>query len=128
MLGAQLDFPLGYGRPPTFDEQTRAFCERFGLDVELLVGDARTLEVETGEVDLVLIDGDHTYEGARSDFERFGRRVRVGGSVMFDDAFDEPFFPTHSDTVGRLVAEIAAEGAFALEAQVDRLAHLVRRH
>ena len=98
------------GRPPAF------------------VGDARTLEVDTGEVDLVLIDGDHTYEGARSDFERFGRRVRVGGGVLLDDAFDEPFFPTHSDTVGRLVAEIAAEGTFALEAQVDRLAHLVRRH
>lgn len=110
----------------SLDEQTRSFVERFGLDVELLVGDSRTIEVETGEVDLVFIDGDHTYAGVRNDFERFGRRVRPGGDVLFDDAFPEHHFPTHSDTVGRLVEEIAAAGEFTLVKSVDRLAHLRR--
>ncbi|MBI3457053.1 MAG: class I SAM-dependent methyltransferase [Candidatus Rokubacteria bacterium] len=111
------------GRP--FDEQIRDVCQRFGLKVELIVGDSRTVEIETGEVDLVFIDGDHTYDGVRSDFERFGRRARVGGAVLFDDAFDEGLFKTHSDTVGQLVRDVA-EGKFRLVRAVNRLAHLER--
>ena len=113
-------------RPASFDVETREFCERFGLDVELLLGDSYTIEVDTGEVDLVLIDGDHSYEGAKNDFERFGRRVRVGGHVLFDDVFPEALFTTHADTVGRLVEEIIATGDYRLAAKVDRLADLER--
>lgn len=109
-----------------FDEQTSDFCKRFGLDAVLLAGDSRTIEVDTGEVDLVLIDGDHSYEGARSDFERFGMRVRRGGAVLLDDAFDEELFPAHTDTVGRVVREATSSGAFRLVRAVDRMAHLER--
>lgn len=109
-----------------FDRQIVDLCARFGLRVHLLVGDSRVIEVDTGEVDLVFIDGDHSYEGVRSDFERFGRRVRVGGAVLFDDAFDEKFFRTHSDTVGRLVREVVSAEEFRLAKVVDRLAHLER--
>lgn len=109
-----------------FDEQTSDFCKRFGLDAVLLAGDSRTIELDTGEVDLVLIDGDHSYEGARSDFERFGMRVRRGGAVLLDDAFDEALFPAHTDTVGRVVREATSSGAFRLVRAVDRMAHLER--
>ncbi|MGH3104273.1 MAG: class I SAM-dependent methyltransferase [Gaiellaceae bacterium] len=112
--------------PGELDREIREFCERFDLRVELLVGDSRTIEVETGPVDLVVIDGDHGYEGVRSDFERFGRRVRRGGSVILDDAFDDLFVPSHPESVGRLVGEIVSRGDFRLEHAVDRLAHLVR--
>ena len=109
------------------DDQLADLCRRLGLTVTLLVGDSRVLEVETGEVDLVLIDGDHSYEGARNDFTRFGRRVRVGGAVLFDDAFDHPVFrTTHRSGVPRLIREIEAQGEFRLTRVVDRLAHLSR--
>jgi len=114
----------GFSRP--FDEQIGDTCARLGLQVDLLVGDSRTIEVDTGEIDLVFIDGDHSYEGVKNDFERFGKRVRVGGAVLFDDAFDEGLFKTHSDTVGRLVKGIVAEGQFRLVKAVNRLAHLER--
>ena len=94
--------------------------------MNLLVGDSRTIEVDTGEVDLVFIDGDHSYEGVKNDFERFGKRVRIGGAMLFDDAFDEGIFKTHSDTVGRVVQGIVAEGEFKLVKAVNRLAHLER--
>jgi predicted O-methyltransferase YrrM len=109
-----------------FDDETRAFCERFRLDVRLVVGDSHEIELETGEVDLVLIDGDHSYEGTMRDFERFGPRVRVGGHLLFDDAFDRPLAPGHSDTVGRVVDEVAATDEFRLVGRIDRLAHLER--
>ncbi len=109
-----------------FDEQLADACKRLALKVNVIVGDSRTIEVDTGEVDLVFIDGDHSSEGVRNDFERFGKRVRPGGAVLFDDAFDEGIFKTHSDTVGRLVREIVAEGEFKMAKAVNRMAHLQR--
>lgn len=110
----------------SYDQQTADACRRFGLRADLIVGDSRTIELETGEVDLVFIDGDHSYDGVRNDFQRFGRRVRLGGAVLFDDAFDEQLFKSHTESVGRLVREIAAGGEFRLAKVVDRLAHLER--
>jgi predicted O-methyltransferase YrrM len=75
---------------------------------------------------LVFIDGDHSYEGVRNDFERFGRRVRIGGAVLFDDACDETMFHTHSESVGRLLQEILAQQSFRLVKSVNRLAHIER--
>lgn len=109
-----------------FDDQIRDICTRFGLHVTLETGDSRIIDLQTGEVDLVFIDGDHSYDGVRSDFERFGRRVKVGGAVLFDDACSEGRFPTHSDSVGRLISEIADAGEFKVAKTVNRLAHLER--
>ena len=108
------------------DEETRRFCERFGLDVDLVVGDSHTLELDTGEVDVVLVDGDHTYEGTRTDVERWGRRLRIGGALFVDDAFDDYFVPSHPESAGRVVRELQAAGDFRLVKAADRLAHLER--
>ncbi|OGV72787.1 MAG: hypothetical protein A3K19_28320 [Lentisphaerae bacterium RIFOXYB12_FULL_65_16] len=111
---------------PAYDNQIRDICKRFGLRVNMLVGDARTIQIETGELDLVFIDGDHSYDGVKNDFQRFGRRVRLGGAVLFDDAVPGGLFEAHTDTVGRLVREIEAEGEFRLVKSVNRLAHMER--
>ncbi len=112
--------------PRPFDQQISNLFDRLGLKATLIVGDSRTIDIETGEVDLVFIDGDHSYEGVKNDFERFGRRVRIGGAVLFDDVFDDGLFKTHSDTVGRLVREIIQTNEFQLVKNVNRLAHLER--
>jgi predicted O-methyltransferase YrrM len=109
------------------ETQIADLCQRFGLTVDLIVGDSRTVDIDTGEVDLVFIDGDHSYEGAKSDFDRFGRRVRIGGSVLFDDAFDDGFFHViHTQGVGPVVNEIVEAGDYRLVHTVKRLAHLER--
>ena len=110
----------------SMDAQTADMLRRFGFRAELVVGDSRTLNIDTGDVDLVFIDGDHTYEGVRIDFERWGRRLRVGGALLFDDAFQDGPFAAHLESVGRLVEEILAEGNFVLAQKVNRLAHLQR--
>lgn len=109
-----------------YDTQIMDLCRRSGLKATLLVGDSRTIEVDTGEIDVAFIDGDHSYEGVKVDFERFGRRVRVGGAVLFDDAAEDRGFTTHTDTVGRLVDEVVATGKFKLVRTVNRLAHIER--
>jgi predicted O-methyltransferase YrrM len=39
-----------------------------------------------GDVDLVFVDGDHSPEGCREDWEVWHRHVRAGGSLAFHDA------------------------------------------
>jgi cephalosporin hydroxylase len=55
------------------------------------------------DFDLLHIDGDHSYDGASADFEKYGALVRPGGFVMFHDT-------VHWSTPGvkKLVSEIKA--------------------
>jgi len=52
--------------------------------------DLRTLEkvkriLGNGKLDFLFIDGDHTYEGVKKDFEMYGPLVRSGGIIAFHD-------------------------------------------
>lgn len=53
--------------------------ERFSHEPEALQ------ELSEKEFDVLLIDGDHSYDGVRKDFEIFGPLVKVGGVILFDD-------------------------------------------
>lgn len=61
------------------------------------------------QVDFLFIDGDHTYEGARQDWETYGPLVRRGGIVAFHDLIC-PGPPQEHIQVGRLWREIQRAG------------------
>ncbi|MEM2196980.1 MAG: class I SAM-dependent methyltransferase [Sulfolobales archaeon] len=44
----------------------------------------------TGKLDFLFIDGDHTYEGVRKDFEIYSPLVRKGGIIAFHDIVPGP--------------------------------------
>ena len=44
-------------------------------------------------IDFAFIDGDHTYEGVKADFEQYGKLVRSGGMVAFHDILPRPDLP-----------------------------------
>jgi predicted O-methyltransferase YrrM len=52
-------------------------------------------------IDLVLIDGDHSFAGALKDFECFAPKVRFDGLILIDDA-DEPWLPGVTELVAEL--------------------------
>jgi predicted O-methyltransferase YrrM len=64
-----------------------------GQRLEFILGDShatetrRSLAVILGDqqVDFLFIDGDHSYEGVRQDFEHFAPFVREGGLIAFHD-------------------------------------------
>jgi len=75
--------------------------------------DPRTLEkvkriLGGEELDFLFIDGDHTYEGVRKDFEMYSPLVRSGGVVVFHDIvpFDEVRDPYGQVGVPRFWSEI----------------------
>lgn len=55
-----------------------------------------TLKIYIPEIDFLFIDGDHSYEGVKKDWEMYGSLVRKGGIVVFHDCIytsDDPNAP-----------------------------------
>ena len=48
-------------------------------------GNSQSVVLPEEEYDVVFIDGDHSYEGCRSDVQRFAPLVREGGCLILDD-------------------------------------------
>lgn len=46
-------------------------------------------------VDLLFLDGDHTYDGIVADYTTFSPLVRTGGLIMFHDIVDNPQQPDY---------------------------------
>lgn len=109
------------------DEELRAALDRYGVadKVHLLVADSRTAEPPPGQLELLFIDGDHSYEGAKADLERWGAFVRPGGHVLLHDAVDTGGYGNHYPGVVRAVAEAGAE--WERQAGAGSIAHLVKR-
>jgi predicted O-methyltransferase YrrM len=109
------------------DRELIAALERFGLRerVELHVADSRTASPPSGAIDLLFVDGDHSEEGVRKDFEHWSPHVRVGGHVLFHDAVAAADFTTPVDAgPARVVAGMTAD--FAPLDGAGSLAHFVR--
>ena len=78
-----------------FEENWRiAGCDAKDLNVirELSESEAAKTGLGEEEVDLLVIDGDHSYEGVKRDFEGYFKRVRLGGIIVVDD-YDVPEWP-----------------------------------
>ena len=91
--------------------QTEIDISKSDRNVILLVLDShnpQTVDVVKQElngrpVDFLYIDGDHSYDGCKSDFEMFSPLVRQGGLVGFHDV------GTEVNNVGRFFKELQGE-------------------
>jgi predicted O-methyltransferase YrrM len=71
---------------------------RDGQQIYLLRADSHKRETfekvyqifEDKGIDFLFIDGDHTYEGVKEDFEMYSQLVRKGGVVAFHDIVEHP--------------------------------------
>jgi predicted O-methyltransferase YrrM len=112
---------------PELDEELRAALRRFGVEqkVHLLVADSRTAEPPPAPLELLFIDGDHSYEGARADFERWSAFVRPGGHVLLHDAVDTGGYGNVYPGVARAVAEIGP--GWSRQPGAGSIAHFVKQ-
>jgi predicted O-methyltransferase YrrM len=78
---------------PFYTRAARGRMVRPGQRLVSLEGDSHDVETKAqveeafaGEpIDVLFIDGDHTYDGVRRDFELYGPLVREGGLIAFHD-------------------------------------------
>ena len=114
---------------PLLDSELRTALDRYGLSgrVHLVVGDSRTVEPPPRPCALVFVDGDHTYEGARADHERWSELVAPGGHLLFHDAVDVGGYGNHYPGIAQLVGEIERDDKrFARQPDAGSIAHFTR--
>jgi predicted O-methyltransferase YrrM len=109
------------------DAELSEALKRFGLahKVHLIVADSRIADPPARPIEILFIDGDHSYEGAKADFDRWGAFVRVDGHVLLHDAVDTGGYGNHYPGVARLLTEIGA--GWERQPGAGSIAHFVKR-
>lgn len=93
-----IDLPFGkYGAGylSVKEKFYRSFAQA-NQKIELLIGDSHTKDIRqqlesvlNGRmIDFIFIDGDHTYEGVKSDFYDYKNYVKNGGHIAFHDIYE----------------------------------------
>jgi predicted O-methyltransferase YrrM len=115
------------------DAELRGALERYGLSgrVTIEIADSHAYPVEPASYDIVFVDGDHTYDGARTDVERWLPGVTAGGHLILHDALfpspERPWAkPWKVEGVHRLREELLERPGLALAGQAGTLAHFVK--
>ena len=99
---------------PNFDMTQWKSWVTPGTFLHTIVADSRSQETIDKvksicpHIDFLFIDADHSYEGAKTDFENYGPLVKSGGIIAFHDLIPPPDRPRIQ--VGRLFREIQKAG------------------
>jgi len=112
------------------DSELGDALERYGLAerVQLLVQDSATVKLEPESYNLVFVDGDHSYDGAKRDFLHWKDALKPGGHMLFHDAANTRPFSSFSPDLLRLMGEIEQTyPEFAKIAAVGTLVHFRKR-
>lgn len=75
---------------PQNDQLLKSYFDKFsvGTNVDLIVGDSqRTKYSQVGEIDLLFIDGDHSYEGCTADLTNWYSKLTRGGHIVLHDGY-----------------------------------------
>lgn len=101
---------------PRNDEHISSILKRFDLvdRVKLIVKDANEVNIE-GVLDFVFIDGDHSFEGAKRDHNRWGKRVKSGGYIIHHDMANARPYATQWESLAKLRQEILSKQKGQLE-------------
>jgi predicted O-methyltransferase YrrM len=82
----------------------------FKSDSKLAIPDLKQ-QLNGKEIDILFIDGDHSVEGTRKDFELYSPLVAKGGFVVFDDFLDT----SYSGGVRVAIMDLIRDGEISLE-------------
>jgi predicted O-methyltransferase YrrM len=109
------------------DRELREALDRYALGgVELVVGDTRAVPLPEGTVDLLFVDADHRYEGARADVERWSPLLRAGGHLLLHDAADTGGWGTTYPGLQRLAGELDRDPRLERQRGAGTIVHYVR--
>lgn len=110
------------------DAELTDALQRYGVEtkVHLLVGDSRTVEPPPDPLELLFVDGDHSYEGARADFQRWRAFVRPGGHLLFHDAVDSGGYGNFYPGIARLTTEVSSDLEWVRVDGAGSIAHFVK--
>lgn len=82
----------------TFEILTKFSCEKTMLEI-----------LEELKIDILFIDGDHSYQGVSNDFNNYSKYIVPGGYIVFDDYFDAKYCPEVRPAVDNIVSTLSTE-------------------
>ena len=103
-----------YGRADYDENERDNYLRSLGSNVHMYWGSSHDISMlETVQeklngtlVDFMFIDGDHTYDGVKKDFEMYKHLVKPGGWVAFHDIKDTEFHRNANCRVDQLWSEL----------------------
>lgn len=113
-----VDMPHGTYGVSSYDVNKRdEYLRSLGSNVTMIHGDSHSDEIKNrissmlkeGELDFLFIDGDHTYEGVKKDYEDYKKYVKEGGWIGFHDIKDTEFHRNANCRVDLLWNELRGE-------------------
>jgi hypothetical protein len=98
---------LSIDTEPQDDQALKVFLKQANLleRVGLVIADSSKVEHDD-QVDFVFIDGDHSYEGAKRDHNKWGSKVRPGGFVIHHDMGKARHLASQWESLAKLKSEI----------------------
>jgi len=109
-----LDLPCAKGGSKFDVAQRNEMMRTWGSNIHILEGDSHDKKhvqdvqriLNEQELDFLFIDGDHSYEGVKQDFEMYSPLVKSGGFIAFHDVNDTAFHRNHNCYVSKFWNEL----------------------
>ena len=114
----------------TLEEAFQANMARMGLQqwIEIHKGSAAGVAADWSEpIDLLLLDGDQSPEGAREAFEAWAPHLKAGGTIVLRNTRDRVYAEGH-DGHRRLVVEALKPPGFSAVRQVGATTFATKSH
>ena len=106
LMGAYLNMPQNEKDGYSSDEfHQRLSSVKDHYKLHQMTSDKAAALYEDGTIDFLLIDGDHSYQGVYNDIINYLPKMRSGGLIVGDDAYDPPIQQALADAAGYLNPE-----------------------
>ena len=83
-------------------------------------------KLDDKSLDMLFIDGDHTLDGVKNDYERFSKYVKNGGIIIFDD-YHHTVIKTYVDDLLdknphlKMISKFVSDGTTAIDAVILKM-------
>jgi predicted O-methyltransferase YrrM len=111
-----------------YDAELCKVLSKFGLKekVELVIADSKEFDNRGLAVDLLFIDGDHSYEGVKADFTHWIDVVKKGGHILFHDGSTARRYTTVHPGIKKFIKEIEHIDWLEKVKEVGSLVHVIK--
>lgn len=91
-------------------------------NIHLIIADSTTY-IPPQKIDFVFIDGDHSYEGVKKDYQNIKKYLESGAHVLFHDAVASRDFSTKDDRVNKFIKELESDSQLKHIDNVGSICH-----
>jgi len=111
------------------DEDLKKALKKVGLEnkVDIIIADSFSYDNKRLEIDFLFIDGDHTYEGVKKDYQHWIEPVKEKGHILIHDAVKARQHTTFHEGVFKLSEELRYDNRVEKIAEIGSIIHYLKK-